>query len=75
MPSLAGNTYFFTFTDNYSRKSWVYITNLRAKLREIFTEFKVRVELEMSAKIQIVQCDNISECNALVAMFEKNYRI
>lgn len=75
VPSLAGDTYFFTFTDDYSRKSWVYTTNSRAKLREIFTEFKVQVELETSAKIQIVRCDNISEYKALAIMFGKNYGI
>ena len=75
VPSLAGDTYFFTFTDDYSRKSWVYTTNSRAKLRDIFTEFKVQVELETSAKIQIVRCDNISEYKALAVMFGKDYGI
>ena len=34
--SLAGNTYFFAFTDDYSRKSWVYTTNSRANLQRNF---------------------------------------
>ena len=54
VPSLAGKTYFFSFTDDYSRKSWVYTTNARSKLRDIFTEFKVQVELKTNEKIKAI---------------------
>ena len=55
VPSLAGKTYFFSFfTDNYSRKSWVYTTNARSNLRDIFTEFKVQVELETNQTIKAI---------------------
>lgn len=75
IPSLAGDTYFFSFTDDYSRKSWVYTTNARAKLRDIFTEFKVQVELETNTKIKAIRCDNISEFKSLAARFGKDYGI
>lgn len=73
--SITGDKYFFSFTDDHSRKSWVYMTNTRAKLHDIFTEFKVQVELETGAKIKNVRCDNISEYKALAAKFGKNYGI
>ena len=43
VPLISGDKYFFSFTDDYSRKSRVYMTNARAKLHDIFTEFKVQV--------------------------------
>lgn len=75
VPSITGDKYFFSFTDDYSRKSWVYVTNARAKLHDIFTEFKIKVELESGAKIKAVRCDNISEYKALATKFEKGYGI
>ena len=73
--SITGDKYFFSFTDDHSRKSWVYMTNTRAKLHDIFTEFKVQVELEAGTRIKNVRCDNISEYKALAARFGKNYGI
>lgn len=73
--SLTGDKYFFSFTDDHSRKSWVYVTNARAKLHDIFMEFKVKVELETGARIKAVRCDNISEYKALATKFEKDYGI
>ena len=75
VPSISGERYFFSFTDDYSRKSWVYMTDARAKLHNIFTEFKVQVELETNARIKKVRCDNISEYKALAAKFGKDYGI
>ena len=73
VPALNGDTYFFTFTDDFSRKTWVYATDSRAKLRTIFTEFKVRAELETGKKIQKIRCDNISEYKALAQLFGNGY--
>ena len=74
-PSLVGETYFFSFTDDYSRKSWVYTTDARSKLCDIFTEFKVQVELETNKRIKAIRCGNISEYKALAARYGRDYGI
>lgn len=75
VPALGGATYFFSFTDDYTRKSWVFPTSSRSQLQAIFTEFKVQVELETGSKIQVVRCDNISEYRALSTLFGSQYGI
>lgn len=57
----SGNVYFVTFTDDYTRKTWVYAMTAKSQLRTVFMGFKVRVEQETGRKIRIVCCDNASE--------------
>jgi hypothetical protein len=65
-PSLGGkNVYFVTFTDDYTRKTWVYVMKSRGQLRATFTEFKTEVEKQTSRKIKVVRCDNGGEYEAL----------
>jgi len=75
VPTLEGNTYMLTFTDDYTRKSWVYLTRTRKQLRTVFLQFKVLVELESGHKIKAVRCDNASEYKALGALLLDNYSI
>jgi hypothetical protein len=69
VPSLKGEVYFITFTDDYSRKSWVYLIHTKDQLRAVFQEFKVRVEAETGKKVKIVRCDNGSEYCSLESTF------
>jgi hypothetical protein len=64
-PGLAGELCMLTFTDDYTRKSWVYFTKERRELRELFQVFRARVEAETSLKIKQVRCDNALEYRAL----------
>ena len=65
-PSLGGkNVYFVTFTDDYTRKTWVYVMQSKGQLRAIFTEFRTQVEFQTGRKIKVVRCDNGSEYKAL----------
>jgi len=75
VPTLEGNTYMLTFTDDYTRKSWVYLTKTRKQLRTVFLQFKVLVELESGHKIKAVRCDNASEYKALGALLLEDYSI
>jgi hypothetical protein len=75
VPALSGATYFITFTDDYSRKTWVYCVKTKDQLRTVFTEFRVRVELETSRKIIIIRCDNGSEYKSLEKLFGILYGI
>ena len=66
VPDIHGrNVYFVTFTDDYTRKTWVHVMTAKSQLRSVFISFKVRVELETGRKIRIVRCDNASEYVAL----------
>jgi hypothetical protein len=75
VPTLYGHTYMVTFTDDYTRKSWVYLLKARGQLRAIFTEFKTLVELESGHKITIIRCDNGPEYVGLGTYFQQDYGI
>jgi hypothetical protein len=45
--SLSGSRYFIVFTDNYTRKSWVYFLKQKVEAYQKFREFKTRVEKEI----------------------------
>jgi hypothetical protein len=64
-PRLGGELYMLTFTDDYTRKSWVYFTKERRELRELFQVFRARVEAETSLRIKKVRCDNAPEYRSL----------
>ena len=53
--------YFISFTDDYSRKSWIYPVKERSELHSVFRQFKVHRELESTRKIKVVRCDNGKE--------------
>jgi transposase InsO family protein len=65
VPSLNGEAYMLTFTDDYSRKSWVYFSKERKELRELFQVFRARVEAESGLRLKVIRCDNAQEYKAL----------
>jgi hypothetical protein len=67
--SLYGSLYFVSFTDEATRKTWVFFTKDRASIRTIFIELKARVELETGLKILVVRCDNAPEYRALADFY------
>jgi 5'-3' exoribonuclease 2 len=75
IPTLEGNSYMLTFTDDYTRKSWVYLTKTRKQLRTIFMQFKALVELESGHKIKAIRYDNASEYKSLGALLLDDYGI
>jgi len=52
--SLEGAKYFVSFTDDYSRRLWVYLIN-KSNVFLIFKEFKARVDLELGKKIMCLR--------------------
>jgi len=60
-----GATYFITFTDDYSRKSWVYLARARTELYITFRLFRAETELETGLKIIKVRADNAPEYHRL----------
>lgn len=59
--SLGGSNYVITFTDDYSRFSWVLPCDKKSKFLEIFKVFKRTVETELQHKIAFLHCDNGGE--------------
>lgn len=59
--SLGGNKYVITFTDDYSRFSWVFPCNEKSRCLEVFKVFKKAVENEFNQKIAFLHCDNGGE--------------
>jgi transposase InsO family protein len=75
IPTLEGDIYILTFTDDYTRKSWVYLTKTRKQLRTVFIQFKALVELESGHKIKAIYCNNTSEYKSLGALLLDDYNI
>lgn len=59
--SLGGNKYLVTFTDDFSRFSWVFPCEKKSQCLEIFKGFKKAVENELDQKIAFLHCDNGGE--------------
>ena len=55
--SNGGNRYLITFTDDFSRKIWVYFLKDKASSFEVFKKFKALVEMESGCKIQCLRTD------------------
>jgi hypothetical protein len=59
--SNGGNRYFITFTNDYSRKTWVYFLQEKSCVFEIFKKFKSLVENESGCLIQCLRTDRGGE--------------
>lgn len=67
--TIAGNRYMFTITDDYSRKSWIYLSKTRDAVYAIFKAWKAEVELETSEQLKAVRRDNAKELVKLADSF------
>lgn len=56
--SLGGARYFVTFTDDFSRKVYVFTIKSKAEVFDKFIEYKNRVENELNKKIKKLRTDN-----------------
>lgn len=62
--SLAGAHYFLTFTDDYSKKVWIYFLKTKDEVFHWFAEWKLLVENQTGRKIKCLRTDNGLEfCN------------
>jgi transposase InsO family protein len=57
-----GCKYFFTFIDDFSRRSWVYLLKLKREVFDIFLAYKALVEKQYGHQIQKLRTDNGGEC-------------
>lgn len=56
--SIGGARYMLTFTDDFSRKTFLYFLKEKSQVYKIFTEFRKRVEIETESKIKCIRSDN-----------------
>ena len=56
-----GYEYFITFTDDYSRFSYVYLMKRKSETFEKFKEFKVEVENQLGKRIKAIRFDRGGE--------------
>ncbi|KAK3019997.1 hypothetical protein RJ639_003345 [Escallonia herrerae] len=59
--SLGGNFYFVSFTDDASRKTWIYAIRQKSDVYHTFKKWKVLVENETGNKIKCLKSDNGGE--------------
>jgi transposase InsO family protein len=59
--SNSGSRYFMTFTDDFSRKTWIYILKEKSKAFETFKLFKILVKKESGCLIKCLRSDRGGE--------------
>ncbi|GAU14528.1 hypothetical protein TSUD_250700 [Trifolium subterraneum] len=59
--SNGGNMYFITFTDDFSRKTWIYFLKEKSSALDTFKMFKLMVEKESGCAIQNLRTDRGGE--------------
>ncbi|MCO5615015.1 hypothetical protein L7F22_069303 [Adiantum nelumboides] len=61
IPSLGGHTYYVSFTDDYSRYTWVYFMKSKAEVFQIFKHFHMMVKTMTGRRIKILRLKNRGE--------------
>ena len=64
IPTIFGERYIYTLTDQATRKSWVFLTKLRTDFREVLLKWKKEVELQSGYKLKVLRLDNAGEFKA-----------
>ena len=60
-----------TFTDDFTRKSWIYPVRARTELYEKAKEWQMEVERQSNEKLQAFRCDDAGEYQALAVDLNK----
>lgn len=63
--SIGGKRYFVTFTDDHSRRKFLYLLSAKSEVLPSFLEFKASVEKETGRQIKIIRSDNGGEYTSL----------
>ena len=59
--SIGGSTYFMTFTNNFSHRTWVYFSKNKSKVFDKFVEFKALAEKECGHDVKVLRSDRGGE--------------
>jgi hypothetical protein len=60
-PSIGGNTYFLTFIDDFTRKTWIYFLKHKSDAFGCFQQFKSLVEKQSGYYIKVLRTDRGGE--------------
>src|SRR5271155_3180634 len=72
VPTPSEARYILTFTDDYTRRSWIYLTRTRTELYERFQHWQVTAERQSGGKVKAIRCDNAGEYKALAKTLERD---
>ena len=70
-PTIGGNRYMLTITDDFSRKSWIELAKERAEVYPAFRQWQAQAERETGRKMKAVRSDNAKEFLKLDKELEK----
>lgn len=59
--TLEGASYFVTFIDDHSRKTWVYTLKTKDQVLQVFKQFHVLVERKLGKKLKCIRTNNGGE--------------
>jgi transposase InsO family protein len=65
IPTLFGERYIWTLTDQATSKSWVFLTRRRSDFREVLLKWIKEVELQTDHKLKVLRLDNAGEFKAI----------
>lgn len=68
--TIGGSQYMLTITDDYSRKSWIFLAASRTAVYTDFATWRAQVEREAGCKLQAVRMDNAPEFRKLAQDLE-----
>jgi transposase InsO family protein len=71
VPTPDGERYILTFTDDYTRRSWIYLTRTRTELYDRFRQWQMTAERQSNEKLQAIRCDNAGEYKALATRLKR----
>jgi hypothetical protein len=72
MPTIGGSRYMLTITDDFSRKSWIYLTKDRREVYQVFKSWRTQAQLESGQKLKAIRSDNAPEFIKLSKELEKD---
>ena len=75
IPTLFGERYIWTLTDQATGKSWVFLTKQRSDFREILLKWKKVVELQSGHKLKVLRLNNAGEFKAIEDELRTDYSI
>ncbi|RVW89047.1 Retrovirus-related Pol polyprotein from transposon TNT 1-94 [Vitis vinifera] len=75
--STLGFQYFVTFTDDYSRCTWLFLMKNRAELFSIFQKFYAEIQTQFNISIRVLRSDNARAIKCIFlgySRLQKGYR-
>ena len=75
IPTPSGARYILSITDDFSRKSWIYLLQDRTDIYDLFPEWQKAAERETDEKLKAIRIDNARENLSLGENLRKTFGI